>query len=97
MSDDILWVKTVILLDVMPMVRRYPSNTAQGEISVTDESTMQIEKCWVSSENKNRLLQRIREIVVAHSLSVRVVLNGIAVNQEHIPAPSTIHNRQNQL
>ena len=48
---------------------------------------MQIEKCWVSSEKKNRLLQLIRKIVVAHSLSVPVVLSGIIVNQEQVPAP----------
>ena len=62
-------------------------NIASGELSIPDESTMQIEKCWVSSEKNNRLLQLIRKILVAHSLSVRVVLSGMVVIQEQVPAP----------
>ena len=48
---------------------------------------MPIEKCLVSPEKKNRLLELIGKIVVAHSRSVPVVLSGMVVNQEQVPAP----------
>ena len=57
------------------------SNIASWELSIPNESTMQIEKCWIALEKKNRLLQLIRKIVVAHKFQL----------------PSTVKSRQNQL
>jgi len=59
------------------------------ELSVLDESTpipQQMEKFWISSENKRWLLQLVRNVEATRTRSVLVVLSGIVVNQEQVPA-----------
>ena len=57
---------------------RRSSNIAPGELSIPEESTMHVEKCWVSSEKKNWLLLLIQKIMVDHKFLL----------------PSTVQSRQ---
>ena len=59
------------------------SNIASVELSVLGE----VDKCWVTSEKNNTLLELIRKEVVAHSFVVPTVLSSMVVNQEQAPAP----------
>ncbi|MES9880567.1 MAG: hypothetical protein ABW185_06755 [Sedimenticola sp.] len=68
---------------------RRAGNVGSVELSVLDESTpipQQMEKFWVSSDNKIQLMQLVRTVVAARPLYVPIVLSGMVLDQEQVPA-----------
>ena len=64
-------------------------NLGAIELSVLVESTpipQQLEKFWNSSENKTLSLKLVRKVVSVQALPVKIILSGMVVNQEQVPA-----------
>ena len=46
---------------------------------------------WASSENKSRLLQLTRKVVTARNFPVNIILSGMVVDEELLPAMYISH------